>query len=989
MKRFKTMKMKIKPIVAACALAMASSPAFAVVDHYLAAKAYTKTMPDGSTVTMWGYVEDTGGACYNATGGNAGRLACVNTLPDPVVPGPRLSAGIGDNNFRIFLTNGLPEHTSIVIPGLELPWSNTNNGPTWNNGTVGGRGGDMTKKVRSYGREAAANGGRRAYVWNNFRSTPFTSTGTYMYHSGTSPQLQVYMGLYGAVTKDAAAGEVYSGVPYDNEAVLFYSEIDPAHNAAVAAGDATYSPIHFHPTWFLINGEPYVAGSTPTIPAGIAGESTLLRFLSTAGEAHVPVLQGLHGQIHAEDGIQYGWTDPVAGTSGFVPREQYTVDLPPLKTKDVIINPTSNGLYAVYDGNGFMTNPSDPGDISQGDSVGGMLRFLEVGAAPNTAPVAVADSASVVAGGSVVIDVLANDTDADGDALTITGVTNGTLGTASTDGSTVTYTAGAIGGADSITYDISDGNGGTATGTVSVTVLASNAAPVANDDVASTDEDTTLAVAAPGVLGNDTDGDGDPLTAVLVSGPANGTLVLNADGSYSYTPGADFNGTDSFTYLANDGTADSAIAATVTITVNAVNDAPVIVSTPVTTADEGVTYSYDVDATDVDAGDILTYSLDTASLTAGLTIDSATGVISWASPAAGSQAVTVTVTDGTDSASQSYTIVVTPVTVEEPPVAAADAYSVNEDAILDIAAPGVLANDTATNGDAMTATLVTGPSCAWTAGPSGAGAFVLNADGSFHYEPIPNWNSSLPASNPFCSGVSGSDSFTYQATDNDGNSNTVTVDITVNEMNDAPVAVADTLTMTAMGSITFTAPSVLANDNDVDLIPFDPSQIYAVRESNPNRGSITGWPLNGDETTAGADGTFTYNFANNRIGVIATFDYHATDTLANSNTVTVTIRRELSVSGIELEIDTENNVGKWSVQGRISNEVPNGSIIEARLVSTGEVIGTHTETGGAPWTITNENGPIPAAGDAIDVRVITNLGDPEAANAFILGYPVP
>ena len=76
------------------------------------------------------------------------------------------------------------------------------------------------------------------------------------------------------------------------------------------------------------------------------------------------------------------------------------------------------------------------------------------------------------------------------------------------------------------------------------------------------------------MLGNDTDVDSATLTAALVSGPSNGALSLNADGSFSYTPNADFNGTDSFTYLANDGALDSNTA-TVNITVNAVNDAPV------------------------------------------------------------------------------------------------------------------------------------------------------------------------------------------------------------------------------------------------------------------------------------------------------------------------------------------------------------------------------------------------------------------------------
>ncbi len=96
--------------------------------------------------------------------------------------------------------------------------------------------------------------------------------------------------------------------------------------------------------------------------------------------------------------------------------------------------------------------------------------------------------------------------------------------------------------------------------------LVQNSAPVANNDSYSTGEDTALSVPAPGVLGNDSDADSDPLTAVLVSGPAHGTLTLNPDGSFSYTPTANYSGADSFSYKANDGTADSNVA-TVSLTV--------------------------------------------------------------------------------------------------------------------------------------------------------------------------------------------------------------------------------------------------------------------------------------------------------------------------------------------------------------------------------------------------------------------------------------
>src|SRR5204862_4093 len=104
-----------------------------------------------------------------------------------------------------------------------------------------------------------------------------------------------------------------------------------------------------------------------------------------------------------------------------------------------------------------------------------------------------------------------------------------------------------------------------------------NTAPVATNDSSATNEDTALTITAPGVLGNDTDVDSPALTAVVVTGPGHGALTLNANGSFTYTPAANFNGSDSFTYKANDGLLDSN-AATVALTINPVNDAPVAVN---------------------------------------------------------------------------------------------------------------------------------------------------------------------------------------------------------------------------------------------------------------------------------------------------------------------------------------------------------------------------------------------------------------------------
>ncbi len=202
--------------------------------------------------------------------------------------------------------------------------------------------------------------------------------------------------------------------------------------------------------------------------------------------------------------------------------------------------------------------------------------------AVNDAPVAVNDSYATDEDVALTVaapGVLGNDTDADGDTLTAvlvpaSGPNNGTL-TLNANGS-FTYTPTAdFNGSDGFSYAASDGTA-TSNATVTITVNAVNDAPVAVNDSFVTEEDTPLSVAAPGVLGNDTDVEGSPLTAALVTGPANGALTLNATGAFTYTPNADFNGSDSFTYTASDG-ALSSNTATVTITVDPVNDAPVAV----------------------------------------------------------------------------------------------------------------------------------------------------------------------------------------------------------------------------------------------------------------------------------------------------------------------------------------------------------------------------------------------------------------------------
>ena len=200
-------------------------------------------------------------------------------------------------------------------------------------------------------------------------------------------------------------------------------------------------------------------------------------------------------------------------------------------------------------------------------------------AAVNDAPVAVADTLAATEDTPVTYtaaQLLGNDTDVDGNTLTIASVTSGTGGTAVLNANgTVTFTPTAnFNGAASFTYTVSDGTATSNAATVTVNVAAVNDAPVANDDTLAATEDTPVTYTAAQLLGNDTDVDGNPLTIASVTSGTGGTAVLNGNGTVTFTPTANFNGAASFTYTVTDGRPRSNTA-TVTVNVAAVNDEPV------------------------------------------------------------------------------------------------------------------------------------------------------------------------------------------------------------------------------------------------------------------------------------------------------------------------------------------------------------------------------------------------------------------------------
>ena len=192
----------------------------------------------------------------------------------------------------------------------------------------------------------------------------------------------------------------------------------------------------------------------------------------------------------------------------------------------------------------------------------GARRFI------NRAPIAQNDVFSVNQNSSNnLLDVLANDSDPDGDTLTITSVSAPAHGTAVISSGRVSYTpAAGFVGTDTFTYSITDGKGGNATATVTVNVAQANRAPVANND------SYTLAQNSPptllDVLANDTDPDGDALTITAITAPAHGSASISGN-KVSYTPAAGYSGPDSFSYTISDGKGGTATA-TVSITITAV-----------------------------------------------------------------------------------------------------------------------------------------------------------------------------------------------------------------------------------------------------------------------------------------------------------------------------------------------------------------------------------------------------------------------------------
>ena len=518
------------------------------------------------------------------------------------------------------------------------------------------------------------------------------------------------------------------------------------------------------------------------------------------------------------------------------------------------------------------------------------------------APVAIDDAYSVNEDSTLRITapgVLGNDSDPDGDALRAVlagGPAHGSV-TVDPNGSFVYIPNTNFSGADSFTYQANDGAADSAIATVRITVVPVNDSPVAIEDAYSVNEDTTLRITAPGVLGNDSDPDGDVLRAVLIAGPAHGSVIVDPSGSFVYIPNTNFTGVDSFTYRANDGVADSAIA-TVRITVVPVNDAPVAVDDA---------YSVNEDTTlrittpgvlsnDSDPdGDALRALLVVGPSQGSVTLDGSGSVVYIPNTNfSGADLFTYRANDGlADSAIATVRITVVP--VNDAPVAVDDAYTVNEDTTLRVTAPGVLGNDNDPDGDMLRAVLVTGPA---------HGSVTVDPNGSFVY--IPNTN------------FSGADSFTYRANDGLLDSSIATVRITVLPVNDAPAAVDDAYSVNEDATLRITVPGVLGNDSDPDG-----DALRAVLATSPTHGSVT----------LDSNGSFVY-IPNTNFNGADLFTYRVNDGALDSGIATVRIT-VLPVNDAPMAADDSYTVNEdttltITAPGVLSNDSdPDGDVLRA------------------------------------------------------------
>jgi VCBS repeat-containing protein len=523
----------------------------------------------------------------------------------------------------------------------------------------------------------------------------------------------------------------------------------------------------------------------------------------------------------------------------------------------------------------------------------------------NTPPLATDDNITGTEDQPLVVDVLANDSDANNDALSVTGATavNGQV-TINPDGSLRYVPNPNFNGTDTVTYTISDGRGGSSTATVTINVTAVNDGPVALPDVATTPEDTPITVA---VLGNDSDPDGDPLTVTgAIVDPTRGTVVVNPDGTLSFTPAPDITGTVVITYTVSDGKGGTATS-TLTVTVTPVNDQP-IANPDTATTPENTPVTVSVLGNDSDPeGDPLTVTGATVDPTLGSVVVNPDGTLTFtpANNTNGPVVITYSISDGQGgSATSTVTIDVTP--VNEAPVANPSTATTPEETPVTL---NVLGNDSDPDGDPLTVTSAT-------VDPA-KGSVSINPDGTLAFNPAPNFNGPVE--------------ITYTISDGKGGSATSTVTVNVTPANDAPLAVNDSATTTEDSPVSRTpATGVLTNDSDIDSPSLTVSGVRTGTSGAFTAPGAAGVTLTGTygALLIRADGSYTYTpgtaaqALNTGDSVQDVFSYQLSDgslTATANLSITVTGANDAAViTGLATGSVKEDTAGQLTATGTLA-----------------------------------------------------------------------
>ncbi|EHZ2750797.1 tandem-95 repeat protein [Vibrio parahaemolyticus] len=516
------------------------------------------------------------------------------------------------------------------------------------------------------------------------------------------------------------------------------------------------------------------------------------------------------------------------------------------------------------------------------------------------APVAdiVADKATVVEDTPTIIKVLGNDTfEGDGKVVSLdanNGPVNGSV-SVNPDGS-VTYTPNDnYHGIDSFTYIVTSGGVSEST-TVNVDVTPENDAPVAKDDTAITDEDTPVTI---DVLPNDTDIDGDKLSIQSASVPETQGKVEIVDGKLVFTPAENFHGDAEITYTITDGALTD--QATVNVTVNAVNDTPVVESNIAdqALAEDFTPYTIDLNTAFSDVDNVdgeLTFSVSGNS-NIQVAIVNGIATITPTADWNGSETLTFTATDPSgESISQTVNFTVAPVAD-----IVADSARVVEDTPTIIK---VLGNDTF-EGDDKVVSLDTNN------GPAN-GTVSVNPDGSVTYTPNDNYH--------------GTDSFTYIVTSG-GVSESTTVNVDVTPVNDAPVAKDDIATTQEDTAVTI---DVLPNDTDIDgdklsiqsaSVPetqgkveiVDGKLVFTPAENFNGHAEIT-YTVTDGQLTDEAKVTVTVNPVNDAPTIKVDAVESITEDAVSTDTVVATLTvRDTDTSEDQLTVSLENNSNGYFV----------------------------------------------------------------------------